>query len=45
MSGSGMTMRFKAIGISGEPTRGPSSENTIGLTASKTSGFGGGGGP
>jgi len=45
MSGSGMTMRFKAIGISGEPTRGPSSENTIGLTASKTSGLGGGGGP
>lgn len=46
LSGSGLTIRFKAIGISGEPTKGPSSENTIGLTATKQSqgGFGGGGG-
>ena len=44
MSGSGLTMRFKAIGISGTPTVGPSTANTIGLTASKA-GLGGGGGP
>ena len=43
MSGTSMTMRFKAIGISGEPTVGPSNGNSISLTASKTSGFGGGG--
>ena len=44
MSGTSMTMRFKAIGISGTPTVGPSTANSIGLTASKSSGFGGGGG-
>lgn len=44
MSGTSMTMRFKAIGISGTPTVGPSNANSIGLTASKSSGFGGGGG-
>ena len=48
MSGTSLTIRFKAIGISGEPTKGPSTANSIGLTASKTSqggGLGGGGGP
>jgi hypothetical protein len=45
LSGTSLTIRFKAIGISGTPTVGPSTANSIGLTASKTSGFGGGGGP
>mgnify|MGYP001200649773 FL=1 len=41
-SGTGMTMRFKAIGISGTPDEGPSSENTMDLIASKEGQSGGG---
>tara|TARA_B100001057_G_C22810252_1_gene935114 strand:+ start:888 stop:1694 length:807 start_codon:yes stop_codon:yes gene_type:complete len=44
VNGASMTMRFKAIGISGTPIVGPSSTNTINIIASKA-GQGGGGLP